>query len=282
MSRESAFTIVELLISVSIFAGVVAGSYLCLRAGLASREIVSERMDVAQTARVALRLLGADLRAACRLDEDFEFVGVDREVAGIEADNVDFATHNWIPNGAGQGDTCEISWFVKRLEGDERSGGDGGYGLFRRRDPSVDREIFAGGAIELIAPGLRGFRLEYSDGFLWYDSWGRDPMGPPPERESGRSPLLARNLRGLPDAVRITLMLAPQEDGRARRDATPITVLGEASTATAPSDAAGALVFQTVVRLDFAPRVNDLFLSSAGSGAASSAGDGAPSSGGGS
>jgi hypothetical protein len=219
-------------------------------------------MDAAQTARVALAMLAADLRSACRLAADFEFVGLDREIDGMDADNLDFATHRWEPRRGGEGDTCEVSWFVDRVSPADVDGEDGGavggWGLFRRRDPTLDPEPFEGGSRELIAPGVARFELEFSDGFLWYESWGRDPWGPSREQRGDATSLLAGNLFGMPEAVRITLAFAPPHEGGPAQE-------GGERQGEPP------VVLRSVVRLNLAGRVNDAYLSSASGGAGTSA-----------
>jgi len=267
------FTLIELLVASSIFVGVVSGAYLCLHAGLESRKEVARRADLAQTARVTLRLIAADLRSACVLDEEFEFVGMQREdLEGFPAaGNVDFATRNWRPQRRGEGNLCEVSWFVDR---DPRTGD---FALFRRRDPSPDEQPLAGGSREQIAAGLRYFRLEYYDGYSWYDTWGPDIEAGSDRREErirpgGDSFGFAGNLRGFPEAVRITIAFAePREEeyglarfaSTSRPRAVDVEAEADAEFDTGFDDGLdedaidpSALVFQTVVRLEFAGRVN--------------------------
>jgi type II secretion system protein J len=232
------FTLIELLVGIAVMAGVLAGAYLCLDAGLGSQKLIESRRDVAQSARVALALLAADLRAACPLSADFELLGMDRELGGIEADNIDFATHNWRPRAPGEGDFCEVSWFV------DTHPESGGLALYRRRDPSPDDQPLDGGSREEIVSGVRGFRLEYFDGFGWYDTWGSEARG----SAAAERALTAFNLFGLPEAVRITLSLAPPGAGAAEREGM-----------TEPP-----LAFQTVVRLELQGRASRLSASGSG------------------
>jgi len=198
--RARGFTLVELVVGVMVISGILAAAYACLHAGLTGQDDLLVRREAGQCARAALGLLAADLRAACRLDEDIEFVGMDREIGGVEADNIDFATRNWTPRGPGEGGSTEVSWYV------DRSFETGGLALWRRRDPTPDREPLDGGFKEEIASGIASFRVEYSDGFIWYDEWGsaegKDRMG--------TIEAAAWNSTGLPEAVRITLAFQPK------------------------------------------------------------------------
>ena len=221
------FTLIEVVISASLMALILVGAYLCLSSGLASQRLLEARGEATQSARVAMALLAADLRSACPLSKDIQFVGMDRMLGEVEADNLDFATHNYRPRRVGEGDFCEVSYFVDE---DHESGQ---LTLWRRRDPKLDEEIFAGGSREEIVRGVRGLKLEYYAGFLWYDEWG-DPRSR--GKKADNSLKTKPNLTGMPDAVRITLSVEPPSR-TARR------------TQDAPEP---AMVFQTVVRLNLA------------------------------
>ncbi len=241
---RAGFTILELILASSVMVFILSGAYLCLQAGLRSKKSVESRMDVAQGARVALALIRADLEAACRLSEDFEFVGMDRKEGELEADNVDFATHRWTPEAPGQGDLCEISYYL------DRNRETGKFSLWRRRDPSPDDDPFAGGSREEIVSGLSGLRFEYTEGLFWYDNWG-DVSGSSRGRASGFS-----RTRGLPDAVRVTLSFADPDE-----------VVSKDKKAESPP-----LTYQTVVYLPLAARSSKTS-SSSDTGSGGSSGD---------
>jgi hypothetical protein len=86
-----------------------------------------------------------------------------------------------------------------------------------------------------LAKGVAGLKLEYYDGYDWYDSWGDvEGRGKPQTslRERG-------NLYGLPAAVRLTLWMEADPAARRRGPNAP------PSPAREPP-----LVFQTVARLN--------------------------------
>src|SRR5690242_12566682 len=158
-SSPAAFTLIELVISAALMAMILVASYSCLSAALSSQKLVEPRADVIQNARVAMALLSADLRSACPLSKDFEFLGMHRMIEDIEADNLDFATHNYTPRRAHEADYCQVSYFVEK-EGDSKN-----VSLYRRQNPSVAPDPLSGGSRELIAQGLRGVSFEYYDGW---------------------------------------------------------------------------------------------------------------------
>lgn len=228
--RVRGFTLIELTISAALMALILGAAYLCLHAGMSAQRLLDPRLEAAQYARVALDRLTADLRNACPLDPDFEFIGLDRTLGQTEADNLDFATLNHTPRHPGEGDFCQTSYFV---EPDARTGE---LVLWRRRNPRIGLDPFAGGAREEIARGLRRLNFEYFDGLDWYDSWG-DAEG---RRQPADSNQRRTNLSGLPDAVRITIAFAPTAP-RGPPEAAPAD--------TGPTSEEPPMVFQTIVRL---------------------------------
>ena len=220
---------IELVISVALASIILVSAYLCLNSAIASRKLIEPRVDVLQSARVAMAILTADLRSACPLSKDFQFLGMTRKLEEVQADNLDFATHNYAPHRPGEGDYCQISIF---LEKDPRSGR---YILWRRRNPTIAPDPLSGGVREELARGLRGVQFEYYDGFDWYDSWGEIQSGGKP-KSSLRD---QSNLYGMPEAVRITLAFDNQSGSK-------VTTPAETTKPEPP------LVFSTVVRLNLA------------------------------
>jgi prepilin-type N-terminal cleavage/methylation domain-containing protein len=227
--RQSGFTLIELTLSAAIGTIVLVASYLCLNAGLATQKLVEPRTDVLQTGRVVLAMMGADLRSACSLSSDFDFVGEHRTLGTMEADNLDFATHYYAPTRAREGDYCQVSYFADKAPKSES------FSLWRRRNPRIAPDPLEGGSREELVRGLRGLRLEYFDGYDWYDSWGDLNVS----KKATNHTVVASNLFGLPEAVRITLMLEP-------------TPPKKAAVANADEHPEPPLVFQTVVRLELA------------------------------
>ena len=125
-----------------------------------------------------------------------------------------------------EGDFCEVSYYVDKDEATGR------FSLWRRRNPTLAPDPLAGGYKEEIARDILGVRFEYSDGLDWYDNWG-EVKGKAKAENSQRD---QSNLDGLPEAVRITLLL----DSNPKSKTGPQT--GE-RTVEPP------MVFQTVARL---------------------------------
>src|SRR5258705_5337893 len=138
------FTLVELIISVSLMALILVSGYMCLNSGFASQKLIESRADAVQSARVAMTIMSADLRSACVLSKEFQFLGMHRMLGHVDADNLDFGTHNYTPRRSGEGDFCEVSYFVAP---EPQSGK---LSIWRRRDPTPDDEPLSGGSREEI------------------------------------------------------------------------------------------------------------------------------------
>ena len=220
------FTLIELVISSALMSIILVAGYLCLSAGISSEELINTRSEAAQSARVALNLMSADLRSAAPLWKEFEFVGMRRKIGEADADNLDFGTRNYTPANPGEMDFCEVSYFLEKDPDSEA------YILFRRRDPTPDPEPLSGGRREEIARGVRGLQLEYYDGWDWWSEWG-DPEG---KQRFATYP--DPNVSGLPEAVKITLLLDPEYQKKGAEGA--------------EDEPAPPIVFQTIARVNLA------------------------------
>src|SRR3974390_2326906 len=82
------FTLIEIVISSALMALILVSAYVCLSAGFTSQKQLEPRIELLQNARVAMALMTADLRAACPLSKDDDFIGMPRQLGDIEADNL--------------------------------------------------------------------------------------------------------------------------------------------------------------------------------------------------
>jgi prepilin-type N-terminal cleavage/methylation domain-containing protein len=232
-SNVRAFTLIELVIAASLASLILVAGYMCLSSATATQKLIEPRAEVIQNARVAMNILAADLRSACPLSSDYQFLGMHRMIGDVEADNLDFATHNYAPSRPNEGDFSEESFFV------QQESETGRFSLWRRRNPTIAPDPLAGGALEEIADGLRGVRFEYYDGDDWYDDWGEiKPQRKQTDRDTSE---LEPNLEGMPEAVRITLWFDPNPRAKKTNN------LAAEETKSEPP-----LVFQSVARLNLA------------------------------
>jgi type II secretion system protein J len=232
--NETGFTLIEVVVSAALMAIILVCAYLCLSACLASQKTIEPRADVLQNARVAMALMTGDLRNACPLSSDNPFLGMQRMLGQVEADNLDFATHNYTPRQPRESDYCEVSYYV------DKDPDSGQYCLYRRRNPTLAPDPLSGGTREEIAQGVLGVRFEYFDGTDWYDTWG-NAEHPENTAAGNAASLLEANDQGMPEAVRITLLLDSDPQSKPATD-----------NETPPQGT--PLVFQSVVRLVLADR----------------------------
>jgi prepilin-type N-terminal cleavage/methylation domain-containing protein len=225
-----AFTLIEVMISSALMALILVSAYLCLGAGFSAQKLIEPRAEIIQNARVAMAIMSADLRAACPLSKTDDFLGMTRKVGEVEAGNLDFATHNYKPRHAREGDFCQESFYL------DKDAETGQLSLWRRRNPTIALDALSGGSKEEIAKGVVGLKLEYFDGLDWYDSWG-EVKSRGKERNSARE---KSNLSGLPAAVRIILLM----DSNPKKKNPNL-----AANEVKPEP---PLVFQTIARLNLA------------------------------
>ncbi|HEY9510799.1 MAG TPA: prepilin-type N-terminal cleavage/methylation domain-containing protein, partial [Verrucomicrobiae bacterium] len=247
---REAFTLIEVVISSALMALILVASYICFSASIASRKTMEPRLEVIQNARVAMAMIAADLRAACPLDKDTQFLGMHRTMGETVADNLDFASHNYTPQRPGEGDFCQLSYYL------DRDAETGQLSLWRRRNPSIAPDPLEGGRKEEIATGLLGLQFEYFDGLDWYQEWG-DTSGRDKQESSQKE---QPNLTGMPEAVRITLWF--DADPSKKPDANPDDL--EAKDKKAP------MMFQTVARLNAVSSQSDNASDDSGDAAAAS------------
>jgi prepilin-type N-terminal cleavage/methylation domain-containing protein len=234
--RRAGFTLIEVVISSALMAMIIVAAYLCLNACVASQKAMEPRLEVIQNARVSMALMAADLRAACPLDKNSEFLGMARTLGDIEADNLDFATHNYTPRHPHEGDFCEESFYLSP------NPETGTISLYRRRNPRIAPDPLSGGSKEEIARNVLGLRFEYYDGVDWYDSWG-DVQNRGKAQTSNRS---QPNLTGMPEAVRITLWLDSNPRAKKAGDVPDL----EPAATTGKEKREPPLVFQTIARVN--------------------------------
>jgi prepilin-type N-terminal cleavage/methylation domain-containing protein len=228
--RKSGFTLIEVVISAALMALILVSAYLCLSAGFKAQKMIEPRAEIIQNARVAMAIMSADLRSACPLSKDDELLGMTRTIGNIEAGNLDFATHNYTPRHANEGDFCEESFYV------EKNPASGQLSLWRRRNPTIALDPLNGGSKEEIATGVANLKFEYFDGTDWYDTWGQIKA----DGKDASSNAEKNNLSGLPAAVRITLSM----DSEPRKK--------QSEFAAAEEIPAPPLIFQTVACLNLA------------------------------
>ncbi len=222
---EPGFTLLEVLVTLSILSLVVTSLYAVLVSTMRTRDILDREIEGPRDALAVLELMSEDLRAAI-LPADVKganFVGKDgRSADGRDADQANFLAtvsskfprdprrlrREEIPLDA-EGDPevrselCEISYLLK---GDPQS--PGRMHLYRREDFHVDEDPKVGGTYLRLHSRVRSLKLRYWSGT---------------EREKNADPADkwdAAEKKSLPVAVSIELSVeTTADDGEAERDA---------------------------------------------------------------
>ena len=170
--KRRGFTLVELIVSVTILTLVAGAVLACFQAGSRAWRKTRAHADVCQSARVVLRMMAQDLQGTFRSPHDgtSSFVGLDRQWNGLAADTVDFVAVQAGGARPGQAcsDRCEIGYFI---DNDPETAA---RELIRRIDRTPDDDDLEGGQFQEVGPFVKELNLEYSDGLLWYDEWGPD------------------------------------------------------------------------------------------------------------
>ena len=169
--QPGGFTLVELMVSVTIMSLIAGATYACFHAGSRAWRKARDRSDASQQARVVLRMMARDLRGAFRPPRGAStFMGVDRVRDDRSADAVDFVAVAAGPArpAAPHSDRCEIGYY---LDLDPATDAEG---LVRRIDRTPDDDDLEGGVLEEIGPAVQELNLEYHDGVGWYDAWDED------------------------------------------------------------------------------------------------------------
>lgn len=160
---QSAFTLLEVLISVTILTILMAAVYGTYTSNVEAVQIARFNSQINQTARIVFDRMIKDIESAI-IELPVEglelgIVGKNEEIDGMAADRIDFTSLAHIPMGRNQvrTDLCEIGYFLERDETGE------GLILYRREDWSVDEDFTEGGRSFELARMISGLDIVYGD-----------------------------------------------------------------------------------------------------------------------
>lgn len=191
------FTLLEVLVSTTIVAIVMAAIYSALTSNVKVVHIARENSETQQLARIALERMSKDLASAYILrnaPESGMKTGIileDDEIEGRPADRLDFTSlaHLDLDRKAAGTDLCEIGYF---LEEDEENDG---FLLYRRDSVVVDDDLRKGGRHQVLALRVAGLDMVFEDaGGETFEAW--NSIEAEEEHENA-----------LPSLIRVTLHL---------------------------------------------------------------------------
>jgi len=172
MSRRG-FTLLELLVAMTIFSIVVAAAYALFHASRAVQSRAEARAEIFQTARAALRALEDDLRGAVLSPSAFDtgLVGTNRGSEDEPQDKIEvLAVNQHTANVDEKNPRIDLSkvtyWIADGTSGKAR-------GLVRERQHALNSQTVYTGreeSVEEVAPDVVGLNLRFYDG-RWEDAW---------------------------------------------------------------------------------------------------------------
>ena len=190
--QSAGFTLVELIVAVTLTVLVAGSTVAILRSTSAACRRADKQLELQQQARAGVLAIATALRNAQRQsDKETTLEGLDDWLGDMPADRVRFFTvsHKTVRLGQPESDVKECEFFLSKPTNDRLSA------LMRRTDPTQNERPDGGGVVELVAENVLGLNLTYHDGTGWRDDW--------PE-----------NTRGWPVAIRIELAVLSKEEPR--------------------------------------------------------------------
>lgn len=181
----SGFTLLEVIVSVSILAIIMAAIYSAYISNVEAIQVARENGHVQQTARTILELMTKDVQSALVETQvtpetvRLGFAGKTEERDGRRMDRVDFTTlsHLALSEQEPSTDLCEVGYRV--VEDEEQQGV---LLLVRRDDASPDEDLTEGGVVQELSRNVLEFRITYEDTMgEERDSWELNEPGATPE-----------------------------------------------------------------------------------------------------
>jgi len=159
------FTIVEILVAVTILSVILTIIYGAFASSAKSIIICRKRSDIYQIARLSLHRMAEDISCAFPPKDpnpqniQIGFIGEDEELDGMPSDRLDFISTSHLKSGQGLRNPglYEIGYHIDiDPDTDEHI-------LFRREDDSIDDEIQKGGIALELAERIKGLDFKYYD-----------------------------------------------------------------------------------------------------------------------
>ena len=217
---QNGFTLVELLLALTIFAIIGVGIHQTLRSGVDAQRHGEESVQIVQIARQVLSRITGDLRATYTSQGVYggAMIGEDDIGVDVDLDRLSFTTANHTPKpyAVGEYALATIEHFIDDDDATEN------VGLQRHVLPVAEATVEEELEVENYASEVKSLNFRYYNGLDWTDSWDSTADGV------------------LPLAVEVTIGLSLENEGESR----------------ASTDAAAAVLrrFSTTVRLQLASR----------------------------
>jgi type II secretion system protein J len=221
---DSGFTLLEVIVTFAILAGVMAMMGGVLVATTNAHKIIQSNVDQPRTALLLLRQIQSDLSMAILPNPDEQqFLGDDFRVASANGNRIDFITtafafdvgeeENADVDEDYRGDAeqipvpssvNEVGYLAK-----EHKEIDGLMILYRREDTFIDDLPLKGGNLIPLSDRVTEFKLEYYNGHDWLPTWDNTQDEIYRMKDDGTEETLEQQM---PLAVRATITLAHSAD----------------------------------------------------------------------
>jgi len=163
--RERGFTLVEVMLTLLIMAGIMVTITKVLTGVRRTRDEIHNIQERQLAGPAVLQRIERDLRALFLYDRDRRYVLRirDRVTSGLDADTLDFVATTdglmpWQENAAEafrSADWNEVGYRLRSRPGDDEF-----LELYRREDFGVDDAPFDGGRFGLLSDRVKGFNIE--------------------------------------------------------------------------------------------------------------------------
>lgn len=214
-SNKTGFTLVEVMVAVTIGGFVMLVAVGTLRAITSSAEMVETNISAAAEVRFAMNLIKRDLVNFYR-DENIQntkLIGTTEESAEGNVSNLLFYTVNRMKARADEpeGDIYEVHYFLIQ---------DGEKSQLKRRlwpNPNKEEEYDLHGIVAVIAEDIEIFEVSYFDGEEWSNEW-------PEEMEV------------LPQLIEVSIVGKPQSRGTPSMESIMINLTRSVTASVAESE----------------------------------------------
>ncbi|MDH5543594.1 MAG: prepilin-type N-terminal cleavage/methylation domain-containing protein [Nitrospinota bacterium] len=194
---EKGFTLIEILISITIFSLIFTFILNVLTTSISASQSAEKTMDVDHVGRFIIKRITADLVSATTLPQSKSggFIGKAQMYNGKSMDEMHFTSHTRLYYMARpQIDISEIGYYFLP---DVNEQGENIMVLMRRESDVVEERIDMGGVSFQISNSIKELKIRYlgkSDRKLWLEHWDSENNG----QQKGK----------LPKAVSVELTLA--------------------------------------------------------------------------
>jgi general secretion pathway protein J len=165
--KKTGFTLVEVMVAVTIGGFIMLVAVGTLRTITSSAEMVDTNISAAAEVRFAMNLIAKDLVNFYRDEnnENTKLIGTTEESADGNVSYMVFYTVNRMKARAdeAEGDIYEVEYSL--MQDGERSL------LMRRLWPNPNEEYEPGGILAVIAEDIEVFEVRYFDGEEWSNEW---------------------------------------------------------------------------------------------------------------